>query len=352
MNFSSVLIVTYGRSGSTLLQGLLNSIDGVLVRGENYNLCYGLFQAYQSLRQAKAEFGQGEKSLHRTSPWYGAALLDEQRFLRDARALVRHQLNPSDDDGVRCLGFKEIRYVPRSDDLRKNDLTAYLDFLAVLFPNPAFIFLTREHGEVLNSAWWKTSNHQKAKRRIQAFEDAAQAYAANKNWVFSITYRDLVDRTETIPELFRFLGAPYDRQQVEGVLSTMHGYSTNPLTLARFRNFRVEIIGAQPLVARTVIDRLPTTIGDAEEFMVGGIVVLAGPPDGDHKLVIQDAAGEHAVEWGLPSLNMAKKFSDNQHARNARFRATGLRAEREKPVKLLLASAEGTRHLLAELHLV
>jgi hypothetical protein len=30
-----VFIVTYGRSGSTLLQGVLNSIPGYLVRGEN-----------------------------------------------------------------------------------------------------------------------------------------------------------------------------------------------------------------------------------------------------------------------------------------------------------------------------
>lgn len=35
--FGSILVITYGRSGSTLLQGILNSIDGILIRGENHN---------------------------------------------------------------------------------------------------------------------------------------------------------------------------------------------------------------------------------------------------------------------------------------------------------------------------
>ena len=35
--FRTVNIVTYGRSGSTLLMGLLNAIDGYRIRGENFN---------------------------------------------------------------------------------------------------------------------------------------------------------------------------------------------------------------------------------------------------------------------------------------------------------------------------
>ena len=49
MNYQHVLIITYGRSGSTLLQGLLNSIDGCIVRGENYDACKGLFRTYQAV---------------------------------------------------------------------------------------------------------------------------------------------------------------------------------------------------------------------------------------------------------------------------------------------------------------
>jgi hypothetical protein len=36
IKYGSILIVTYGRSSSTLLQGVLNTIDGVRVTGENF----------------------------------------------------------------------------------------------------------------------------------------------------------------------------------------------------------------------------------------------------------------------------------------------------------------------------
>lgn len=49
MRFNHILIITYGRSGSTLLMSLLNTVDGVLIAGENYNVCLHLFRAYKAL---------------------------------------------------------------------------------------------------------------------------------------------------------------------------------------------------------------------------------------------------------------------------------------------------------------
>lgn len=40
-----VFIITYGRSGSTLTQNLLNSLPGYCIRGENSNLLYFLSKA-------------------------------------------------------------------------------------------------------------------------------------------------------------------------------------------------------------------------------------------------------------------------------------------------------------------
>jgi hypothetical protein len=36
--FPNIFVVTYGRSGSTLLQGVLNGIPGFLIRGENKDI--------------------------------------------------------------------------------------------------------------------------------------------------------------------------------------------------------------------------------------------------------------------------------------------------------------------------
>jgi hypothetical protein len=42
-----LFIVTYGRSGSTLLQGILNSTPGVLIRGENRGISYKLHEFHR-----------------------------------------------------------------------------------------------------------------------------------------------------------------------------------------------------------------------------------------------------------------------------------------------------------------
>ena len=57
LNFKSIIIVTYGRSGSTLLQGLLNASPEILVKGENMNYFYHIFKSHKDLCKASSQFG-------------------------------------------------------------------------------------------------------------------------------------------------------------------------------------------------------------------------------------------------------------------------------------------------------
>ena len=43
-----LFVLTYGRSGSTLLQGILNSIPGYLVRGENRQILFHLHEFHRT----------------------------------------------------------------------------------------------------------------------------------------------------------------------------------------------------------------------------------------------------------------------------------------------------------------
>lgn len=126
-SFDSILVVTYGRSGSTLLQGVLNALPSVLIRGENYNFCWGIYQAWKSICVAKLKFGDSNKTKMKSSSWYGAELLSPSNFQEMARELIKVQLGiPSDSDMV--WGFKEIRYIDFLDELPK-----FLDFMKILF---------------------------------------------------------------------------------------------------------------------------------------------------------------------------------------------------------------------------
>ena len=87
MKYQSALIISYGRSGSTLLSGLLNSIDGCVINGENNNFIYHLFRSYQSLIVTKAR-----PDLDPTHPWYGSSLVDLDQFILSIGRVIKKQL--------------------------------------------------------------------------------------------------------------------------------------------------------------------------------------------------------------------------------------------------------------------
>ena len=227
LNFESILIITYGRSGSTLLQGILNNIDGVVIRGENNNFITGLYEAYLKLQIAcSPEYTR--KSKHPTHPWYGAELLDTQVFLNYCQAMVKDLLlaDQNQDSNICCYGFKEIRYLDfyfRSE----YSLGSYLDFLAKIFPKVGFIFNTRNLDDVLKSGWWKTINPLEASEKLLGVEQAFKLYLKNNpNNTFLITYEDIINTSDQLKNLFLYLGAEYDESQIDRVLSITHSYKS------------------------------------------------------------------------------------------------------------------------------
>ena len=66
-----VTVVTYGRTGSTAVQAALNSLPGVLVRGENYAAMRGLHDYVQSIAETADRHHAGKP----THPWFGSARL-------------------------------------------------------------------------------------------------------------------------------------------------------------------------------------------------------------------------------------------------------------------------------------
>jgi len=239
LNFESLLIITYGRSGSTLLMGVLNSIEGVVVRGENYDFCFYLYRAYKSLLNSKNQ--SGTKSQH---PFFGSSAMDEQQLLIDYSQLVKnlllseHLKNPKKIfqylktlifdhqkiiKDIRCYGFKEVRY-----ERHLGEFNDYLSFLEKIFPNPCFIINTRNHEDVLKSMkavdfYTEKPFDQDYLRTIEAtFFDYIKTHPDN---TFHISYEDVIAKTEKLTELFSFLGASFSEQQIDEVLSLQHSYA-------------------------------------------------------------------------------------------------------------------------------
>jgi hypothetical protein len=200
-----------------LLQGLLNSIDGCLIRGENHGMCQGLFRTYNNMRSAKAYVGKEP-----THPWFGAAHLNEDILIEHSREFLRRVLlgDQVGNPDIRCYGFKETRYVKMEPDY----LYDYIGFLAQLFPDPAIVFNTRKLNHVANSAWWKDMDDDYVLPMLQRAEEVFQRYAAQNTNCYQIRYEDLIAKNDKLRGLFDFLGAPFDLEKIEQVLATPHSY--------------------------------------------------------------------------------------------------------------------------------
>ncbi|MDO9486719.1 MAG: sulfotransferase [Actinomycetota bacterium] len=160
-------VVTYGRTGSTALQAALNSLPGVLVRGENYAALRGLQQYVQSVAETADRHHNGLP----THPWYGSKKLDPAAVIEDLRRhVVENLLRPEKDTTV--LGFKEVRYEPGHFE-HYELLLSYLLFLNTLFPGITYIINVRDPQEAARSGWWP--NH----------GDPVAALTQTRDWLVS-----------------------------------------------------------------------------------------------------------------------------------------------------------------------
>src|SRR4029077_10406017 len=70
-----VFIITYGRSGSTLLQKIISTIPGSHFNGENCDTLGGLYTSFRNAQFAKDDQGR-EPRKSSGDPWRGAHLID------------------------------------------------------------------------------------------------------------------------------------------------------------------------------------------------------------------------------------------------------------------------------------
>ncbi len=162
-------VVTYGRTGSTVLQAALNALPGVLVRGENYSALRGL-NAYV---QAVAETADRHHAGKPTHPWYGSRRLSPSDVVADLRRHVLDTLlRPSAD--TTWVGFKEVRYEPGHFPTY-DDLLNYLLFLDKLFPGICYLLNVRDPEAAARSGWWPGN------------ENALDVLATTRSWLVDAT---------------------------------------------------------------------------------------------------------------------------------------------------------------------
>ncbi|HET9067200.1 MAG TPA: sulfotransferase [Amaricoccus sp.] len=311
-----VFIVTSGRTGSTLLLGMLNAHPGVHLRGENYGFVYYQYKAVEALRLSLGHLG-GQAGV---SPFMGADEVDVPDFERRIGETCRGFVDAGCGADTRLRGFKEVRYdMPDLDD--------YLDFLDRTFTAAFFVFLVRDAAEVGASGFWKALPAERAAARVAAmqrrFGELAQARPGTSA---VIDYADLVRPGAALRHLFDRLGIGWDRDRIEEVLAAPHSYDQRSVVF--HDNTRLQVVSRVELERRLAwfhFDRPAPGPGGATLVAgamlphphlpaISGIFAVPGHlgPDAEQAQV--------AGELGLPSPGVQRRFPEHPGSAAARFR--------------------------------
>ena len=207
-----LFVVTYGRSGSTLLMGLLNTLPGYLIRGENRDALHHLYLFDQTMRTESAR-GPKRRLREPTHPFFGIAGYPREKAARQLRRIATDTVMRPQED-TRVTGFKEIRwYHP--------DLEEYVAWLAEVFPGARFLVNTRNHEDVLRSKWWaegedKSEHLADIETRILALADSLGDAA------YRVHYDEYVADPTTLRGMFDWLGEEFDEATVRATMAVKH----------------------------------------------------------------------------------------------------------------------------------
>lgn len=215
----SIFIITYGRSGSTLLQGVLNSIDGYEIKGENYSALVPLFHSY--LRVKMARYKQGRSIKFSTDPWFGSDEIVPRTYGKGlVDFFIKSILKP--DSKTRVIGFKEIRY-DSQEFVNDEYLRNYLAFLKEFFPKAKFIFNERNVINTSNDGWWKEDNE--AIEKLEAILlKMKEMYEEFKEISYWVDYDKYTNNIQELKPLFDFLNEEFNAEILKSVLDIKHSY--------------------------------------------------------------------------------------------------------------------------------
>lgn len=213
-----MFIITYGRSGSTLLLGMLNSIPGYHILGENndsfkhiYAFINDTFKACLNNKHCEQEYNL----IGSRNPWYND--INVEQIFHAARIFMENIIDPNDQ--YTTIGFKEIRYPDHMD----TDLSAYLDALHMI-TNCKFIYLTRDLDLVVKSKWF-AKNPEENRRKLTVFQDEMEkhinARKERQMW-YHLTMDQMIHND--LQGLFDYLGENYHRETIAEILKIKHSY--------------------------------------------------------------------------------------------------------------------------------
>lgn len=208
-----VVFVSYGRTGSTLLQGIVMTAPHVLIRGEQGGTLQLLQKWYEELCRHQRRLTKTRETSRR-HPFFGIGGFRPDEALRRIRMLLLESLlRPRPD--TKLIGFKENNW--------PDDVLGSLRFVQAVFPGARFVVNTRDLDAVAASGFYSRRADAEAlvRRRHAAILAAAEQLGDD---VYHVHYDDWVRDPNQLRGLFEWLDIPFDLRRVKGVMVVPHSY--------------------------------------------------------------------------------------------------------------------------------
>jgi hypothetical protein len=204
------LICATGRSGSTTLQRILNTIPDTNICGENDNAILHLLNFYKSLKHrniVNTKYSNFEKKNIKPC-WYN--YFDNKKMTAHVKEVIIQLLQGADK--VTNIGWKEIRYDETNIHL--------LDELKELFPDIKIIVHIRNPETQCKSSWWGEDPEESKKILYKKNNLLVNYLSKNPTNTYLSVFKDLFD-VEKIKKLFLFLGKEqyFDKNKIEKILN-------------------------------------------------------------------------------------------------------------------------------------
>ena len=209
--YNFILICSTGRSGSTTLQRIINTIPNTNIYGENDNAILHLLAFYKSIKNTNIVNAKYYYFVNNNikPEWYN--YFDKNQMSETVRNMIIKFLNYENDKST-TVGFKEIRY-----DESKIHL---LDEFKELFPNTKIIFHIRNPEVQCKSSWWADNPEESKKILYEKNKTIINYFTNNKNNAYLSVFSDLFD-IEKLKKMFVFLGKEqyFDQNKITEILN-------------------------------------------------------------------------------------------------------------------------------------
>jgi len=217
MDDKIVLICATGRSGSTTMQRIINTIPNSNICGENYGAINSLLDFYIRIKNSTVNYIPGHLnpakydiiiSKNIKPSWYNS--YNYNQIVQTIKTTIINMFK--NETTTNLWGFKEIRY--------DNGNIKYIESFKELFPQTKVIIQIRENlNQQRNSGWYKGDKN--AKKNLLKFnKELVGFYNKHKDYCYLTSFERMFDETN-LKNIFIFIDCidNYNEEKIKEVLN-------------------------------------------------------------------------------------------------------------------------------------